>query len=207
MDMDELCDELDGLLAAGDETGLSLDEVHGFMSAALCGPRVLSFSECVCALVLPGAAEDDDSECELPSRMIELLKALYEDTLRAMDDGSFAPVVSCEQGGDGDDLDVDSRQWCCGFLMCMEQNRARWKLENSRVLELLTPIVLLADEREFARVARQLKEIDADSFRQELLEELSESVCAFRKLFRKKPQARRPAGAATRTPKKPRSTR
>lgn len=207
MNMDDLCDELDGLLASGDETGLSLDEVHGFMSAALCGPRVLSFSECVCALMLPGAAGDDDSECELPSRIIELLKALYEDTLRSIDAGSFAPVVSCEQGGDGDDIHVDARQWCCGFLMCVEHNRAGWKLESSRVLELLTPIVLLADEREFEQVATQLQEIDDDSFRQQLLEALPESVCAFRKLFRKKPQARRPAGAAARTPKKPRSVR
>lgn len=207
MNIDELCDELDGLLSVSDETGLSLDEVHGFMSAALCGPRVLSFSECVCALVLPGTADDDESECELPSRLLELLKAIYEDTLRSIDDGSFAPVVSCEQGGDNDDMEVDARQWCCGFLMCMEQNRARWDLEKGRVLELITPIVLLADEREFEQVARQLQEIDAGSFKQELLEELPETVCAFRKLFRKKPQARRPARAAARGPKKPRPVR
>jgi len=204
MNIDDLCDELDGLLLAGDETGLSLDEVHGFLSAALCGPRVLSFSECVCALVLPGAAGDDESECELPSRIIELLKVLYEDTQRSIEDGSFVPVVACEQIGDDEGgVDVDARQWCCGFLMCVDQNRTRWKLENSRVLELLTPIVLLADEREFELVAAQLPEVDADSFRQELLEELPGSVCAFRKLFIKKPQSR----AAVRSPKKPRSAR
>ncbi len=191
MTIDDYCDELDGLLAAGDETVLTLDEIHGFISAGLCGPRVFSFNECVCALVLPDGGDDEESECELPSRFIELLKVLYEDIQRSIDDGSFLPIVSCEQG-DGENVDVDARQWCCGFLMCVESNRADWKLDADRVLELLTPIVLLADEREFDQVAAQLQEIGPDIFRQELLEALPDSVCAFKRLFRKKPQARRP---------------
>ena len=39
MAIEEYCEELDAMLAANDEVALSLDEVHGFMSAALCGPR------------------------------------------------------------------------------------------------------------------------------------------------------------------------
>lgn len=207
MQSDELCDELDGLLASADETAPALDELHGYMSAALCGPSALSFSECVCALLLPDADGAEDSECELPSRLIELLKALYEDTKRSIEDGSFAPVVSCEQGVDEEDADADARQWCCGFLMCVERSRDRWHLENSRVLELLAPIVLLAEEREFERAAAQLQGIDAGGFRQQLLEELPGSVCAFRKLFREKPLTRRPAHAAARRPGKTRSPR
>lgn len=192
MNTDELCDELDGLLSADDETGLSLDEVHGFMSAALCGPRALSFSECVCALMLPETG-GQESECELPSRLLELLKLLYEEAQRAIKDGSFVPVVACEQSEDGHDIDADAGPWCRGFLMCVERSRERWQLENTRVLELLTPIVLLADDGEFERVAAQLQDIDAGSFRQELLEGLPGSVCAFRKLFMKKPRPARPA--------------
>ncbi len=207
MQSDELCDELDGLLASADETAPALDELHGYMSAALCGPNALSFSECVCALLLPDAAGEEDSECELPSRLVELLRALYEDTKRSIEDGSFAPVVSCEQGGDEEGDSADARQWCCGFLMCVEGSRERWHLENSRVLELLTPIVLLAEEREFERAAAQLQGIDAGGFRQQLLEELPGSVCAFRKLFRKKPQARRAVRTAARTAQKRRPGR
>jgi yecA family protein len=201
MDIDACIDELDDLLAADDETALALDEVHGFMSAALCGPRVLSFSECLCALVLH-EEEDETGECELPARLIELLGILYEGTQRSIEDGSFVPVVTFAPDDDAAEIAMDARQWCCGFLLCVDDSRTHWNLEDSRVLELLTPIVLLADESEFEQAVTQLNELNAESLRQELLESLPESVCAFKKLFKKNRQARRPVRTAAPPSKK-----
>ena len=204
MAIEEYCEELDALLAASDEAALSLDEVHGFMSAALCGPRVLAFRDCVCAVFLPEEADAGESECELPADILEMLARLYEDTLRSIEDGSFLPIVSCE--GDDDEEDVDARLWCCGFLMGMEYTRASWKLDTSLVLDLLTPIILLADPKEFERAAKQIGS-GGESLRQELLAALPESVCALKDFFKKKPRARRPAPAANAPARKRRVTR
>jgi len=125
MPIEEYCDELDAMLAANDEAALSLDEVHGFMSAVLCGPGALLFKDCVCAMFLPDDNDAEESECELSSRLMEMLTLLYEDTSRSIEDGSFLPIVSCEQGDDNDEEEPDAQQWCCGFLMGMEQNRSR----------------------------------------------------------------------------------
>jgi len=189
MPAEDYCDELDGLLAAEEADAPGLDELHGFISAALCGPRVLSFSECVCAVFLPEAGDDAAIEHELPARLIQLLKQLYEETKRSIDDGSFLPIVSCAQDDEGG---ADAGQWCRGFLACMEQGRARWKLDNDRVLELVTPVVLLGDEREFERALGQITAIGVEDFKQQLLEELSSSVCGLGRLFRRKPSGRRP---------------
>jgi yecA family protein len=205
MAIEEYCEELDAMLTASDEAALSLDEVHGFMSAALCGPRVLSFRDCVCAVFLPEETDAEESECELPADILEMLARLYEDTLRSIEDGSFLPIVSCEQG-DGDEDDVDARLWCCGFLMGMEYNRASWKLDSGLVLDLLTPIILLADQKEFERAAKQLGS-GSESLRQDLLEALPESVCALKDFFKKKQRSRRPASAAKAPAGKRRVTR
>jgi len=196
MAIEEYCEELDSVLAADNEAALGLDEIHGFMSAALCGPRVVSFKDCVCAAFLPEGEDAEESECELSSRLMELLGLLYEDTQRSIDDGSFLPLVSCAQDDDDDaEEEIDAQQWCCGFLMGMEHSRSRWKLDNNRVLDLLAPIVLLADPGEFEQAAGQMQEISIDEFRQELLESLPDSVCAFKKFFKKAPRPRRTAGS------------
>lgn len=197
MSVEEYCDELDGLLAAGDADAPRLDELHGFISAALCGPRVLTFEEFVSAAFLPDGGADEAVECELPARLVELLGELYEYTRRSIDDGSFLPLVSSVQEQDGGE--ADARQWCRGFLMCMEYSRTRWKLDSDRVLELVTPIVLLADEDEFERAVAQIESIGPEDFRQELLEELPASVCGLRKFFQKKAASRRPVRGAKKT--------
>lgn len=195
MSIEEYCEELDAELAASGEDTLSLDEVHGFMSAALCGPGEFSFRDCVCAVFLPDEGDDEEKECELSSHLMEMLTRLYEDTLRSIEDGSFLPIVSCEGDDEGDD-EIDARQWCCGFLMGMELNRARWKLDSNRVLDLLAPIILLADPEEFEQVVEHMQETPADELRQELLEALPGNVCALKDFFKKKPRPRRSANAA-----------
>jgi uncharacterized protein len=199
MPIQEYCEELDAMLAENDEAALSLDEVHGFMSAALCGPVSVSFRDCVCAVFFPDGEDAEEGECELSARLMEMLTLLYEDTSRSIDDGSFLPIVSCEMGDAGDEEDLDAQQWCCGFLMGMEHNRTRWKLDNERVLDLLAPIILLADPGEFEQFAAQVQETPAEELRQELLESLPGSVCALKDFFKKKPRrpvsgARRPSG-------------
>jgi uncharacterized protein YecA (UPF0149 family) len=62
MAIEEYCEELDVMLTASDEVALSLDEVHGFMSAALCGPRMLAFRDCVCAVFLPEEADAGEEQ-------------------------------------------------------------------------------------------------------------------------------------------------
>ena len=187
MSIEDYCDELDALLAASGEDSPSLDAVHGFMSAALCGPRVVSLSDCACALFLAEEEDAESSECELPEELLEMLGRLYEDTLGSIKDGSFLPIVACGSDDEAEAEDVDARQWCSGFLMGLEQNRSRWKLNNSQVLDLLTPIILLADPDEFEQAVAQVQEISADEFKQELLESLPGSVCEFKALFKKMP--------------------
>ena len=188
------------MLAECEEAALGLDEIHGVMSAALCGPGTVSFEDCVCAAFLGGGEETEESKCELPSALMEMLSVLYEDTLRSIEEGSFLPIVSCEQGDDSDEENPDAKQWCEGFLLGMEYNRSGWKLDNDRVLDLLAPIILLADQGEFEQAAAHVQEISADDFRQELLQSLPGSVCELRRFFvkksrprpvRKRPQPRR----------------
>ena len=204
MTIEDYCEELDAMLAACDEGTPSLDEVHGFMSAVLCGPRALSFREWVCAIFLPEAPDAVTGECELPAALIEMLSRLYDDTLRSIADGSFLPIVSCTQD---DDEDADAQQWCSGFMMGIAHNREQWRLGTAGVLDLLTPIVLLADPREFKRAVAKVQNTGADAFKQELLEALPGSVCALRDFFKKSPRARRPVRSANRSSKPRRSTR
>jgi uncharacterized protein len=203
MAIEEYCEELDAALSADDEAVLSLEEIHGFMSAALCGPRVVSFKDCVCAVFLPDGEDAEEGECEVSSHLMEMLTLLYEDTLRSIEDGSFLPIVSCAQ--DDEEEDVDAQQWCCGFLMGMEHNRSRWELDNNRVLDLLAPIILLADPGEFEQVISQMQGASADELRQELLEGLPGSVCELKDLFKKKPRPRKQGNAAASPPRKRRS--
>ena len=206
MSIEDYCEELDAALTEGDEDMLSLDEVHGFMSAALCGPSVVSLSDCVCAVFLPDESDSEESECELSPRLMEMLTLLYEDTLRSIDDGSFLPIVSCGEGDDDED-EIDAEQWCCGFLMGMDHNRSCWKFDNNRMLDLLAPIILLADPGEFEQVIVQMQDVSADELRQELLEALPGSVCELKDFFKKKPRPRKQGNAAAGPSRKRRVTR
>jgi yecA family protein len=199
MAIEDYCDELDALLAASGEDSPGLDEVHGFMCAALCGPRVLSLQDCVCALFLAEEEEGQSSECELPEELLEMLDRLYEDTLRSIKDGSFLPIVACEADEDAErEEKADARSWCCGFLLGMEQDRSRWKLDNPQVLDLLAPIILLAEPKEFEQTAAQIRDINPDDFKQELLEALPVSVPALKAFFNKKPRSPKRSGSPKR---------
>ena len=134
--------ELDTFLlsdACGDEV-LTVDEVHGLLSALLVGPQPLAESEWL--EVAWGEPRFVDGAQQ--QHMLDLMRRLYRDietTLRLKRD--FEPLAVEIEEEDGSEV-IAYEGWCFGFMLGVETAQGEWDQLPKNEENLLAPMAQLA---------------------------------------------------------------
>jgi yecA family protein len=122
---------------------LPMDQVHGLLTAAVCGPTVVRPTRWL-PYLFP-ATRDYESLVRKPAFEDALgsLVAVYDDILFTIRQGTFTPYFGPEaprQPG----LD-DARGWCTGFLYGITLHDDAWRNADNEHLAMLTaPIFYIA---------------------------------------------------------------
>jgi uncharacterized protein len=124
--------------ACDDET-LTVDEVHGLLTALLAGPVALSEAEWLeLAWGKPRFADADEQQ-----QMLGLMQHLYQDIDTSLKAGrDFEPLaVEVEENG----VEVVAFEgWCFGFMLGVESAQSEWDKLPKNEENLLAPMAQLA---------------------------------------------------------------
>jgi len=138
---DELA-ELDNFLLsdACDDEVLSVDEVHGFLTALLSGPKLLPEAEWLAT----AWGEPSFADAAQRERMHGLMRRLYRDIEAALKVGrDFEPLAVEIEEEDGTVV-VASEGWCFGFMLGVDCFQEEWDSLPADEKNLLAPMAQLA---------------------------------------------------------------
>jgi yecA family protein len=138
-------DELSSLLAQRGRITAPVDQVHGMLTAAVCGPVTTTPGRWL-RLVFPDAQPKDFRALlkqKRVERIVTLLLELYDDLLFSIRQATFVPHF----GPDKENRTFgDCRGWCTGFLHGMTLHDKEWLDHDSEQLAtLVAPILYIAD--------------------------------------------------------------
>lgn len=128
------------LLAQEDGEGVSVDEVHGCITAMIIGPDSDGQQEW-----LPQAWGEpvfaDESEKDY---MTEIMRRMYAEISEMLEQGRrFEPLVIEEENEDGE-VEEAYEGWCFGFMRYVAERQDVWEDLPKKEQELLSPIAKLA---------------------------------------------------------------
>ncbi len=137
---DELA-ELDSFLLsdACDDEVLSVDELHGFLTAQLVGPQPLPEAEWLA--MAWGKPRFSDSAQQ--QRIEELVHRLYAEVEQTLEDGGEFEPLAVEVEEEGGEV-VAYEGWCFGFMLGVESCQAEWDKLSGDDEGLLAPMAQLA---------------------------------------------------------------
>ncbi len=139
---DEELAELDEFLLsdACDDDVLSVDEVHGFLTALLVGPQAMEEAEWLDV----AWGEPRFADAAQQQQLVGLMQRLYRDieaTLKAGRD--FEPLAVEVEEEDGTVV-VAYEGWCFGFMLGVESAQSEWDELPKAEENLLAPMAQLA---------------------------------------------------------------
>lgn len=138
---DEELEALDSFLlsdACGDEA-LSVDEVHGYLTALIVGPETVDQETWL--VTAWGHPEFGDKASE--QRMTGLMLRLYSDIAATLEARrNFEPLV-VEVEDEGEVVEA-YEGWCFGFMIGVEQHQEMWDRLPKPEQALLAPMAQLA---------------------------------------------------------------
>ena len=138
---DEELAELDEFLLsdACDEDVLTVDEVHGLLTALLVGSQPLAEAEW-----LPLAwGRPRFADAAQQQRMLAMMQRLYRDIEAALQAGRDFEPLPVEVEEEGTDV-VAFEGWCFGFMLGVETCQAEWDSLPKSEENLLAPMAQLA---------------------------------------------------------------
>ena len=133
--------ELDNFLLAQEEgEGISVDEVHGFVTAFIVGPgspgRENWLSQAWGAPVFA-----DDSE---KNYMMGIMQRMYAEIEAVLQQGRRFEALIIEEEDESGELLEAYEGWCLGFMRHVAEQQDRWEDLPKKEQELLAPIAKLA---------------------------------------------------------------
>lgn len=140
--------ELDNFLLsdACDGAALSIDEVHGFLTAIIVGPEEVDQEEWLTAVWGKPRFADEAEEQRMTGRLLRLRNEIAA-TLEA--GRSFEPlVVEVEQDGE---VAEAHEGWCFGFMLGVAHHQALWDRlprDEKTLVEPMAELALLNSEEE-----------------------------------------------------------
>ncbi len=137
---DELA-ELDSFLLsdACDDEVLSVDEVHGFLTALQVGPQPMEEAEWLAqAWDKPQFADEAQQQ-----HLLELMRRLNSDIAATLKAGHDFEPLAVEVEEDGEEV-IAFEGWCFGFMLGVETCQAEWDKLSKDEESLLAPMAQLA---------------------------------------------------------------
>lgn len=134
--------ELDAfLLSEGcDEETLSVDEVHGFVTALIAGPEEIARDEWLEAAWGEPQFPDDATR----ERMTQLMLRLYDEVREALESRAPFEPLSVEIEDEKGEQVVVYEGWCYGFMLGMEMQEVDWDALPKEEQGLIAPMAQLA---------------------------------------------------------------
>jgi uncharacterized protein len=181
-------DELhDYLVAHPGPDALTLDGVHGLLSALIAGPEPVPASEW-----LPHVVDQEDGfdDADQANRVLSLIVRLYNSVVQELEGLSYEPIFGEFETEDGGS-ELGAVGWCEGFSLGIDLRSEVWEsrmTSDPRLLDLLDPIIRIsADEGLFEPdTAEQLQPLDEDD-RENLLRAISGAVADVQQYWREQP--------------------
>ena len=187
LDAGEL-DELHNYLVAHPAAeGLSLDGVHGLLSAVVAGPEPIPASEWLPHVVDQENGFDDADQA---NRILSLLVRLYNSVMQELEALTYEPIFGEFEDEDGNSV-LAALGWCEGFSIGIDLRSVVWesRMQNDpRLMDLLDPIIRIsADEGLFeSDTAEQLAPLE-DEDREQLLHAIAGAVGDVQQYWREQP--------------------
>lgn len=123
---------------------LSPIEIHGLLTAAVCGPETISPTRWLAYIFPKTKSLKTIVSKSWFARVTEFLVETYEDILFSIRAGTFTPYLA-DKKEDSERLEA-AKDWCTGFLYGMHLHGVRWSESSDETLATLTaPIFYLAD--------------------------------------------------------------
>lgn len=136
---------------------LLADEIHGLLTAVICGPGVVMPSEYM--EMIWGGEEPEFESMERAEEIIGFLLRMHNDisaTFRGRE--PFVPLLLERPGDEGDILSIAER-WCFGFLQGMALRADLWiECAETDLKHLLFPIMVLGVGEHNSQVASWLSQ-------------------------------------------------
>jgi len=182
----EKIERLEELLEKTGAETMTVEELHGLLTAIACGPVAVQPDQWLPLVFL---SEDELPE-GVPARQVkELKKALadfYNDVEKSIAADEFAPLVAENEDDDGQ-LYLDPSDWCCGFMVASRFAPDAWHDESeTALLELLAPIVFLSDPEEVYAGMEEKDDEEKQEVEGEFLDRIAEVVPKIREHFQAK---------------------
>lgn len=151
----ENIEELGKLLKQSGRTTLAPDQIHGMMTAIVCGPKTIKPTHWLPYIF--HETEDLKELLEDPQfePIVENLVELYNDLLFTIRQGTFQPYIP-EKKQKGTTV-RDAQGWCTGFFYGMNLHGDEWMNNESEQLATHTAAILYLANPEEAT-----KELDDD---------------------------------------------
>lgn len=128
---------------------LSAPEVHGLITAAVCGPGVIGPARWLPYIFHKTKDFEKLLQAKGTEETLQVLMQLYDDLLFSIRQGTFVPWFG-DESTDSPAAD-DVRPWCTGFLYGMHLHGEAWFGNDSQELANLTaPVFFLANPEEAA---------------------------------------------------------
>jgi uncharacterized protein len=131
------------LMSKGMDEAMSVDELHGFLTAVLCTPELIPPSQWLAQVW--GGEEPAFSSLEEAQDIVGMIMRLNNDVAARLSMGEFDPVFMEEMRGDGK-MALAPFGWCFGFVQGMQLQPDAWRDETLN--EFLMPIVILSESIE-----------------------------------------------------------
>ncbi len=174
---DEDLTRLDDFLSsdASGEESLYPDEIHGLMTAMICGPEMIVPSEW---MPLVFAGDPDFADARQAEDIMGLLMRMHNSIASTLQAGTeYQPLLP--QSEDIEDADSVAEGWCRGFMMGMSLRGEQWMEHLEGDLgNMLFPIIALAGEPpDFSSEEDPIEPISAEEMT-DLCDMLPDSVAA-----------------------------
>jgi uncharacterized protein len=181
----EKINRIDELLEKTGHETMNVEELHGLLTAIACGPVAVKPEQWLPLVFLrekglPGLAS--------PAQLTELKKFLtdlYADVVKDLDAHEFAPLIAAVEE-EGEDF-LDPGYWCSGFMVGARFAPEAWHDEaDTKLMEMLTPIVFLADPEEVYEGMEDKSDEEKQDVEDEFMDKIADVVPLIRAHFKTK---------------------
>lgn len=172
----EKIERIEELLEQTGQETMNAEEIHGLLTAIACGPVAVPPDQWMPLVFL---AEEGLPETLSGRKIKELTKALtdfYGEVAESVAAEEFAPLVAESEDDDGQ-VYLDPSDWCCGFMVGARFAPDAWHDESdTKLLELLAPIVFLSDPEEVYAGLEEKEDEEKQEVEEEFLDRIAEVV-------------------------------
>jgi uncharacterized protein len=181
----EKINHIDDLLEKSGHETMNVEELHGLLTAIACGPVDVQPKEWLPLVFL---REKGLPRLASPAMLTELKTVLadfYTDVVKDLDANEFAPLIAAVEE-EGEDF-LDPGFWCSGFMVGARFAPEAWHDESdTRLLELLAPIVFLSDPDAVYEGMEEKSDEEKQEVEEEFMDKITDVVPKIRTYFKTK---------------------